>query len=130
MTDAEILSCGLPLHDKTPTSSTLPVDGPEMTIKLRDSHRLFFKFTLPAEGEGFTLKGMPEGAKLIELVWDFADVSQDPAAMRFHEMALKSTLTVQFNNADEGKRIALFARYISTTGEKGPWSEIRFFIIP
>jgi hypothetical protein len=42
----------------------------------------------------------------------------------------RSPFTIEFNESDRGKTVGICLRWESTTGEKGPWSEIVLAIVP
>lgn len=48
----------------------------------------------------------------------------DPAAMQYLALATRPGVTAEFKPGDGGKLAAYSLRWITTTGQRGPWSEI------
>ncbi len=48
----------------------------------------------------------------------------DPEALPFLTMATKPSVTAEYRAADGGKTAVSMLRWVSTRGEKGPWSEV------
>ncbi len=48
----------------------------------------------------------------------------DPAALAFLTMATKPSIAAEYRAADGGKTAVYMLRWVSTRGEKGPWSEV------
>lgn len=130
MTNGQRTSCGLPPHDNTKTPAAVPEHAPEVITKLQDGHGIRFKFRYPDMEDGARILGLPNGVKLVEIVWDFELPPNGAAGCRFHSFSLKSTKLLTFPTEDEGKKAVFFARYVTSLGEAGPWSAQRWSVIP
>jgi hypothetical protein len=78
-----------------------------------------------------TSKAKPHGVHGVEFKW----VMQDERPAKAEDMpdslvSTSSPLTLKFTDDDRGKRIWFCLRWESTTGGKGPWTEIMSAIIP
>ena len=59
----------------------------------------------------------------VKLVDAGAALPTDPAALSFLTMTTRPTLRASYVLADGGKTAVFMFRWVSTRGEKGPWSE-------
>ncbi len=50
-------------------------------------------------------------------------VDDDPSALTFLGVDTRTPYLASFDGADAGKTAYYMLRWVSTTGEKGPWSE-------
>ncbi|MCC6321210.1 MAG: hypothetical protein IT438_07220 [Phycisphaerales bacterium] len=48
----------------------------------------------------------------------------DPAALAFLTMATRPSVTAEYRAEGGGKTAVYMLRWVSTRGEKGPWSEV------
>jgi hypothetical protein len=76
-------------------------------------------------------KAKPHGVHGVEFKW----VMQEERPLKAEDMPnslffTSSPLTLKFTDEDRGKRIWFCLRWESTTGGKGPWTEIMSAIIP
>ncbi len=53
-----------------------------------------------------------------------AAAPMNPAAYTFHSVATRPTLRAEYHPEDGGKTAVYMLRWVSTRGERGPWSEI------
>jgi hypothetical protein len=54
----------------------------------------------------------------------YRDSQADPIALTFLTMTTRPSFRAEFKAGEGGKAAVSMARWISTRGEKGPWSEI------
>ncbi|EIP97021.1 hypothetical protein OpiT1DRAFT_05582 [Opitutaceae bacterium TAV1] len=127
VSDADRLNMGLPIHDTTPTPAPVPATRPigeadfseylVHTLRVRDSasggehklpHTVGFEVWRKIGGE--TMPGIDE--------------------MHLVALALHSPYRAVYPSAQQNQRVWYAFRWVSTRGEKGPWSEIISAIIP
>lgn len=112
---------GLPLHDTTPSRAPAPTTKPVLLVDT--SERLQHKITYRDEANPKS-RAKPAGVSDIE-IWCKIGA---PAPADFSECALVTTspkngVVVTCKGADAGKPAHYMARWKSTRGEFGPWSE-------
>jgi len=71
---------------------------------------------------------MPDGPRFHAQIWvKVAPVGDpppaDPGELTFLAVDTRTPNTTDFDGADAGKTAHYMLRWLSTTGEKGPWSE-------
>lgn len=114
-------SMGLPLHDTTPSRAPAPTTRPVLLVDT--SERLQHKITYRDEANPKS-RAKPAGVSDIE-IWCKIGA---PAPADFSECALvatspKNDVVITCKGADAGKPAHYMARWKSTRGEFGPWSE-------
>jgi hypothetical protein len=112
---------GLPLHDTTPSRAPAPTTRPMLVVDT--SEPLQHKITYRDEATPKS-RAKPAGVHEIE-IWCKIGA---PAPADFNDCALVATsskngVTVTCKGADAGKPAQYMARWKSTRGEFGPWSE-------
>jgi len=112
---------GLPLHDTTPSHAPAPTTKPLLLVDT--SERLQHKITFHDEAN-LKSRAKPAGVSDIE-IWCKIGA---PAPADFNDCALVATspkngVVVTCKGADAGKPAHYMARWKSTRGEFGPWSE-------
>ena len=78
--------------------------------------------------------GKPDGQHGVEIVALVAGAG-DPEPVKWEELTLsyfdtRSPFSLSFENNQRGKKFFFALRWENTRGEKGPWSEIAYAIIP
>lgn len=56
--------------------------------------------------------------------WVQVSAAGDPAALTFLALDTRTPYVAQYDGADGGKTAHYLLRWVSPTGEKGPWSEM------
>jgi hypothetical protein len=112
---------GLPLHDTTPSRAPAPTTRPVLLVDT--SERLQHKITFHDEAN-LKSRAKPPGVSEIE-IWCKIGA---PAPADFNDCALvatspKNDVVITCKGADAGKPAHYMARWKSTRGEFGPWSE-------
>jgi hypothetical protein len=120
VSDADIRSMGLPVHDRMPTPSPDPDVEPGIEVIAHAPGILEFKF-------GKKGKGMHG----VEFRWILSETAPtDWSELTHSEFATHSPLRLSFEGHDRGKQLYFAARWENTRGVKGPWTEITMAIIP
>ena len=112
---------GLPLHDTTPSHAPAPTTRPVLLVDT--SERLQHKITFHDE-TNLKSRAKPAGVSDIE-IWCKIGA---PAPADFNDCVLvttspKNNVVITCKGADAGKPAHYMARWKSTRGEFGPWSE-------
>jgi hypothetical protein len=112
-------------HPKLPVTST----PPEIHVDISIPKRLTFNYW--EEGRDDGSKAMPHGAGSFELWSKLLD--HEPAHMDELTHVLidfQSPLVMDFDDSERGKTLYFIARWVSPTGEKGPWTVVMRVIVP
>lgn len=138
-TDADRATIGITVRDTSKTPSPTPTSAPVVRVEsgLRLTHRL--KFTDGAAGTGAPTRrgrgGKPPGTIGAE-VWLALTPTGQPApplnspgqdgsdSYKFLSVSSRGNLQTDFPSAEAGKTAYYALRWVSTRGEKGPWSEV------
>lgn len=124
-TDADRANIGISIRPPSGTPSTAPRTAPQATVQspARLTHELRLVDTATP-----TRSKKPRGVLGAEVWVKFVDADQpaptDPAALTFLTMTTRPTLRAEFKPGDGGKTAVYMARWVSTRGEKGPWSDV------
>jgi hypothetical protein len=112
-------------HPKVPVTNT----PPEVHVDTSIPKRLTFHYW--EEGRDDGSKAMPHGAGSFELWCAIMDHRpEDENALTHVLIDFQSPLVMDFSEADRGKILYFVARWVSPTGEKGPWTIIMMVVIP
>jgi len=122
--DSERAALGITVPDTTPTPigpiGTVPVARLESPTRLR--HIIHF-----ADSATPTSKAKPPGAMGAEIWISLLPVGQptptDPASFTLVALDTRTPYTLDFQAAEGGKNAHYLLRWVSTKGDKGPWSE-------
>jgi hypothetical protein len=80
---------------------------------------------------GSTSRAKPHGVHGAEIRWDILDARPtDISDLSHSAFDTHSPFTLEFGDRERGKTVWLCLRWESTTGKKGPWSEIQSAIVP
>jgi hypothetical protein len=114
-----------PKHPIIPVTNT----PPEVHVDTSIPGRLTFHYWETGRDDGS--KAMPHGAGSVEC-WS---AILDHAPEHFDELThvaidFQSPLVMDWDNSDRGKALFYVFRWVSPTGEKGPWTVIMKVIIP
>jgi hypothetical protein len=78
-----------------------------------------------------TSRAKPHGVHGVEIRWAILDAPpKDISELINSSFDTRSPFTLEFEEHERGKTVWFCLRWESTTGEKGPWSEIVSAIIP
>jgi hypothetical protein len=127
VSDASHRSIGLSVYDRKPTLTHAPETRTEVevdfsqimqhTLRVRDSESK--SVAKPPRVIGFELWRRIGG----DTTLSFQD-------MEFVGLVTRSPYIVKYTSADRGKTVCYASRWVSTRGQRGPWSEIISAIIP
>lgn len=125
VSDQERVSMGIKPRDKTRTKNPVPASTPIIELKAGAASSIQVIFRYVPEGQDNSKKGKPEGIDRCEIKYKvgepapltFADCPNDAAGS-------KSPILLSFTGTDGGKRIYVYARWVNTTNQPGPWTVI------
>jgi hypothetical protein len=123
----ELKEMGISIPDHSNTPAPVATTYPVYTI---DSATIRF-LKLHFHDQNSLHKSKPHGQHGAEIRWailDAAPASVDDLARSAFDT--NSPFTLEFDEADRGKTVYFCMRWENTRGEKGPWGEILFAIIP
>jgi hypothetical protein len=81
--------------------------------------------------QGAKSRAKPHGVHGVEIRWMILDAPpQDISELTNSSFSTRPPFTLEFTEHERGKTVWFCLRWESTTGEKGPWSEIVSAIIP
>ena len=126
LTDADRESLGLPIHKTTRDAAPVATTYPWVQVIVNLIRHLTFDF-----GGEETSKAKPEGQHGMELAGHIG--GEKPANVRALKLSYFDThtpLVIEFEEEDRGKTFWYAVRWENTTGQKGPWSDIRSALIP
>lgn len=122
--DADKVAIGVTVPSTVPTPIPAPIDAPELSIASMTPGlgKLFYK-TVGAVG-----KAKPFGVVGVEVFAFIGDThTTNPADASFVAHYTKSPFRMTFSALDAGKRVSIFARFVTRSGpagvsQTGPWS--------
>jgi hypothetical protein len=129
ITPAQRLDLGLTVKDTNPTPIPTPSSRPEFYFKVKDVRIVEIHFKDLASDT----KGKPygvNGAVISYTIFDSAPPAVSPADLTKSVLATRTPHTLQFEEADRGKRVYAALQWQNDKGEKGPFSEIQNTVIP
>jgi len=119
--DAERQSLGINVRDTTPTTAGAPSSRP--VVKVDSSQRLRHVIAFADEATP-TRTAKPAGVMGAEIWVKIGDpVPTDPGQLIFLALDSRTPYTADYVGADGGKTAHYMLRWVSTNGDKGPWSE-------
>ena len=123
VSDAERAGLGLTVPDRQPTPVSPPTTPPVVKVTVsRLRHVIHF-----TDAAAPTKKAKPAGVNGAEIWVKLAAVADppptDPKALTFVALDTRTPYTLDFDGADGGKNAHYMLRWVTTKGEKGPWSE-------
>jgi hypothetical protein len=126
VSDLEIF--GLHPYKETRTRAGIPTTYPEMEVDTSVLRHLIIHL----RDRLSVGKARPEGVRGIELVYGIVPEGATPSIdeLRNSVSVTRSPVNLTFGDRDRGMTVSYAARWDSTRGEKGPWSEIEAAIIP
>ncbi len=124
-TDADRATIGISVRGGTALPSRVPTTRPRADVHA--GQRLTHTLRLTDEATP-TRRARPRGVLGAEVWVKLIDAGlpapTDPAALAFLTMATRPSITAEYRAADGGKTAVYMLRWVSTRGEKGPWSEV------
>lgn len=131
-TDADRAAIGIRVPEAARSAVPPPTTAPLARVESgqRLTHTLRF-----SDASTPTRRGKPRGAAGAEVWLALADADAPPpplttdprdgaAGYRFLALSSRGNLKSDFTSADTGKTAYYALRWVSTRGEKGPWSEV------
>ena len=124
VSDGERASLEITVPDPTGTPVAPPTTHPLVVVECgaRLRHTIHF-----ADSATPTRRAKPAGVLGAEIWVKILPVGQppptDPAALSFMALDTKTPYTLDFDGADGGKNAHYMLRWVSTTGQKGPWGD-------
>jgi hypothetical protein len=123
----ELKEMGIAIPDHTNTPAPVATTYPVYTLV--SSVIRFLKIYFQALGSNH--KGKPHGQHGAEIRWAILDAPPGSVNDLSHSaFDTSSPFSLEFDEADRGKTVYFCMRWENTRGEKGPWGEILFAIIP
>jgi hypothetical protein len=133
MTDIDREQMGLPIHKTTRTPVPPPTALVELLLRQLAGYRVeatFFPVSMDTTAKE-RHEAKPFGVRGVELRWAILPEPPKSLAELVHSVFdTHSPYTFQFDLPDSGKTLYICARWENTTGQKGPWNEIKSIIIP
>lgn len=120
VTDAERAGLGITVRQE-PTPIGPPTTSPVCTIECGNRLQQTLRF---ADSATPTRKAKPAGAIGVE-IWNKVGTAPPAgeADLRFVAVDTNSPYVMNFDSADGGKTNYVWMRWVSPTGERGPWGE-------
>jgi len=119
--DGERAALGITVPDTTPTPVGPPTTRPVATVDTRQRLRHVIGF---ADEGTPSQKSKPAGVIGAEIWVKIGGAAPvDPGECTFVALDTRTPHTLEFAGADGGKTAHYMLRWVSTRGEKGPWSE-------
>jgi hypothetical protein len=127
ITDAIRVKYGLHVKDPTHTPHDVPTTRPDFTLSNKDFRHLNVDF----RDQDATSKAKPYGVSGAVISWGVLD--HPPADVGELTKAILATCTpytLEFTDEERGKTVYVALQWQNTKGQKGPWSEILWAIVP
>lgn len=124
-TDADRATIGISIRDTSKTPAPTPTSAP--LVRVDHGQRLLHRLRFTDEAAP-TRRGKPPGTIGAE-VWLALVATGQPApalgeSYKFLSVSSRGNLQADFTSEDAGKTAYYALRWVSTRGEKGPWSEV------
>jgi hypothetical protein len=117
---------GLPIHKTTRTRAKIADKAPWVEVLTNILRHLIFVY-----GTSRTDRAKLEDQHGMELVYVVGGERPVDISQLIHSVFdTRSPLDIEFTEEERGKVVWFAVRWENTRGEKGPWSEIYFAIIP
>ncbi|HEX8072219.1 MAG TPA: hypothetical protein VF546_19895 [Pyrinomonadaceae bacterium] len=112
---------GLPVHLQTRTPTPAPTTRPVVQVDAAQRLRHTINFTDEATPNS---RRKPDGVRGCEIwVKVGGPAPADPAELRFLALDSATPYVVEYDGAEAGQVAHYMARWLSTRGEPGPWSQ-------
>jgi hypothetical protein len=127
ITDAQRITLGLHVHDKTPTHIPTPTTRPYFLLKVIATRQLRVIFG----DEGSVSRAKPYAVNGAVIFYKVSDTPvEDPEDLTHSVLATRSPYTLTFTAAQSGKRVYIALQWQNERGEKCPWTDIHSIIVP
>ena len=118
---------GLPVKDTTHSPIPAPTSYPEFFVKVKDIRAMEVHFKVM----GSAHRGKPYGYNGAVIYYDVLDTPPaDPSELRHSLLATKTPYILTFTEAERGKRVYIALVWQNEKGQKGPFSQIEWAVIP
>ena len=125
VTDVDREAMQLPIHKKTHDNSPVATTWPVVQVIVARERHLQFDFRGTEAS-----KAKPDGQHGMELGGHIGEKPANQYEMTLSYFDTNSPLIIEFREEDRGKTFWFAVRWENTRGEKGPWSDIMYAIIP
>jgi len=119
VTDTQRQGMGITVRDHSPTPAGPPATRPVATLDT--SQRLRHVIHFRDEGSP-TSKARPAGVMGCEIWVKIGAEPADPSELSFLALDTSTPYTVDYPGSEAGENAHYVLRWVSTRGEKGPWS--------
>jgi hypothetical protein len=127
ITDAIRVQYGLHVKDSTHTPHSVPTTRPDFTLSNKDFRRLNVDF----HDQGTTSKAKPYGISGAGISWSVLDhPPADGGELTKAILATRTPHTLEFTEEERGQTVYVALQWQNNKGQKGPWSEILWAIVP
>jgi hypothetical protein len=121
--DDDKIRMGIKPHQKGKTKTPVPTTIPQIDLKPGNGNTVRIFFKQGVDEAGVSDRGKPEGVDRCGIVYKIGDPS--PVSPNECPIAVdngRSPISVIFQPTDAGKRVYVFAHWINTTNQLGPWT--------
>lgn len=130
LTDADRVALGLKPRDHTRTRVPVPTTTVQLDLAAGHGSTVKVLFHPEADAEGNSHRGKPKGVAQCEIVFKAdAPAPVSPDECNNYKVATDSPLLIGFASAQAGKRLYVFARWLNSRNEGGPWTTVPASII-
>ena len=129
ISDAQITELGLKRRGKgspVPAPTTVPIV--EVLPVFIHKSKLFFR--QQPDAEGVSRRGKPKGVKFIEIAHSINVEPNSPEDCPNKNLVSRSPQVITFHEAQAGQIVYYYARWISSRGEPGEYTNRQQFMIP
>ena len=127
VTNDDRTNMALPNRDTIRTHHPAPSTVPEIAVDTSVIRRL----RLRIRDYGATTWGKPDGVHGMELQWAILDARPGHVSEMPHTVtATANPIDLPFEEEERGKRVYFAARWVNSTEQGGPWSDIESAVIP
>jgi hypothetical protein len=127
ITDAIRIQYGLHVKDTVHTPHGVPTTRPDFTLSNKDFRRLNVDF----HDQGTTSKAKPYGISGAVISWSVLDhPPADGGELTKAILATRTPHTLEFTEEERGQTVYVALQWQNNKGQKGPWSEILWAIVP
>lgn len=120
VTDAEKAALGITVRDAEPSPIGAPTTAPICTVESGNRLQHTIRFVDSATP---TKKAKPAGVLGVEIWNHVGNAPPTEADLRFVAVDTSAPFVLNFNSTDGNKTAYYWLRWVSPTGERGPWSE-------
>ncbi|MDR2119312.1 MAG: hypothetical protein LBP64_00355 [Tannerella sp.] len=130
VTDADLMAMGMPERNAGKRrQASVPDTSPVASVKLPEPGIVEIHFRDGAVDSSSRAK--PAGVHGAEIAWTVSDTPPAGWSQLEHSsFDTASPFRLAFEGDRRGRRLYFALRWENTRGEKGPWSEIRYTVIP